>query len=241
VEAALRERDRGHPWARWFLDVSDRRGIPVGVACELVEGVRRDLGEVRIADEGELLRYCYRVASTVGIMICHVMGVPRDGLRFAVDLGVAMQLTNIARDVEEDAAAGRVYLPGTWIDAERVFAAAGGDGGAARRVARSVGDLLDLADRYYRSADRGMHYLPRAARPGILAASRNYEAIGRVVRGKGVRVVRERARTGVLRKASGTVRAVGASIRCEADAWRAMPHDDSLHVMIEPMLSPLRG
>jgi phytoene synthase len=89
-------------------------GIDRGAALELIAGVRSDAGPVALADDAELLRYCYRVAGTVGLMMCGVLGVRAPGARaFALDLGIAMQLTNICRDVAEDAARGRVYLPAT--------------------------------------------------------------------------------------------------------------------------------
>ena len=82
------------------------------VVRELLLGMISDLDVVRLQSDSELVRYCYRAAGTVGLMMCSVLGV-RDlrALRHAIDLGIAMQLTNIARDVREDAEASRVYLP----------------------------------------------------------------------------------------------------------------------------------
>lgn len=173
-------RSAARPLVAEFRDAAARRGIPLESALELVEGVRSDLGVVRIADDDELVRYCYRVASTVGLMMCAVLGVRRPGaLPHAVDLGVAMQLTNICRDVAEDAARGRVYLPArrllaAGVDPESLVRGRAGAAG----VARVVGETLDLADRYYRSADGGMRDIPLRFRPAILVASRVYRAIG---------------------------------------------------------------
>ena len=84
--------------------------------CELIDGVCSDLQHVAIADMDGLLRYCYQVAGTVGLMMCSVLDV-KDPKAFphAVDLGIAMQLTNICRDVRDDALAGRRYLPATML------------------------------------------------------------------------------------------------------------------------------
>jgi len=168
------------PLVEALLTASARIELPLGAAVELIEGVRTDLGPVRIADDAELLRYCYRVASTVGLMMCAVLGVRhRDAHPFAVDLGIAMQLTNIARDVAEDTALDRVYLPASRLRAAGVEPDALVAGAAGRRaVCTVVAGVLDLADVYYRSADDGMRDIPWNARQAILVASRVYRAIG---------------------------------------------------------------
>ncbi len=131
--------------------------------------------------DAELIRYGYRVAGTVGLMMCGVLGVDEpEALPFAVDLGVGMQLTNICRDVYEDRAMGRVYLP-----AERLAEAGSSTDelllgrSDPQVVSRIVRDVLGLAERYYRSADLGMRWIPLRSRVAILAASRIYRSIGR--------------------------------------------------------------
>src|ERR1051325_6811727 len=96
--------------------IARRYAIPAHYALELIEGMAMDARGTRYTTLKELLLYCYRVAGTVGLMMTHVMGV-RDqrALRNATDLGIAMQLTNIARDIIEDAAIGRIYLPLAWL------------------------------------------------------------------------------------------------------------------------------
>jgi phytoene synthase len=113
-------------------------------------------------------------------MMCAVLGVrDRRGLQHAVDLGIAMQLTNICRDVKEDAAMGRVYLPADRLAAAGVEQAALVAGEADREaVAAVVAQLLELADHYYASADVGMRYIPWRPRLAIFVASRVYRAIG---------------------------------------------------------------
>jgi 15-cis-phytoene synthase len=170
-----------------FLELAERRGIELRCAEELVIGAGSDRGSVRIADRDELLRYCYRVASTVGLMMCAVLDV-RDpqAHAYAIDLGLAMQLTNICRDVVEDFENDRIYLPASEADEPLVRAAVrDGDLDAQAAALGTVYDLLDLAYVYYRSADQGMCYLPWWARWAILMSSRAYEAIGKVVRVRG--------------------------------------------------------
>ena len=86
-------------------------GFPEHYPLELIEGMRMDLEKVRYADFADLRLFCYRVASVVGLMMSHVIGFHSDALLYAEDLGIAMQLTNILRDLAEDADRGRIYLP----------------------------------------------------------------------------------------------------------------------------------
>ncbi len=226
------------PVASEFHALAADRGIPASVVSCLVDGVRSDLGPVRIADERALMRYAHHVAGTVGLMICAVLGVPRRAHAHAVDLGMAMQLTNIARDVAEDARRDRVYLPGSWVDPEDVLAAveAAGRGPSAasdprvERTLAAITTLLERADRHYRSADAGMIDLPAAVRPGILAASRNYEAIGALVARRGVAALASRSRVGAAGKAWGLTRSAAAAARLMLAGERAFAaHDPALH------------
>jgi phytoene synthase len=169
---------------RWFRSLCLECGIDFSVVGELLNGMTSDLGVVRLQSDRELLRYCYRVAGTVGLMMCSVLGVrdPR-AWRHAIELGIAMQLTNISRDVLEDAQASRVYLPAERLSAYGVdphdLIRGEADPQAVRLV---VDEVLAMADGYYRSADEGMRFLPARARWAILVASRLYRGIGRRLR-----------------------------------------------------------
>ena len=169
------------PLTAALTGLAERRGVSLIAARQLIAGVRGDLDPVCVADDEELLRYCYHVAGTVGLMMCGVLGVTdRAAHAHAVDLGIAMQLTNICRDVLEDARMGRVYLPAERLRARGVTPEGLLDGSADRdAVAHVVRDLLELAEHYYASADAGMRYIPARPRLAILVASRVYRAIGR--------------------------------------------------------------
>jgi phytoene synthase len=181
LEAELEERATPRPLVAAYLDIEKRRGIDRGAARELLRGMRYDLGRVRVKDDAELLRYAYRVAGTVGVMMCGILGVKeREALPHAIDLGIAMQLTNIARDVTEDAGRGRVYLPDTrlkeaGVDGDEILR---GNADSAR-VHVVVKGLVELAERYYTSAMVGMRFIPWRARAAIVVAMRLYRAIGR--------------------------------------------------------------
>ncbi|MDH4445093.1 MAG: phytoene/squalene synthase family protein [Akkermansiaceae bacterium] len=149
------------------------------IALELIAGVRSDLDSVRVTDEAELCRYCYRVAGTVGVMMCGVLDVHSSVAHaHAVDLGIAMQLTNISRDIAEDAAADRRYLPASMIGELSPSELISPLEMVQPRLRESVETLLSLADQYYASGESGLSYLPLRARGGILVAARVYRAIG---------------------------------------------------------------
>jgi phytoene synthase len=119
----------------------------------------------------------------VGAMMCRMMGCDDPAaLRHAIDLGIAMQLTNICRDVAEDAAAGRRYLPASMIGDLAPQALVDPAPALQPRLQACVGDLLDTADRYYLSGEAGLAHLPIGARCSILVAARVYRAIGTQLR-----------------------------------------------------------
>ena len=135
-------------------------------------------------------------------MMCVLMGVrDRDALARACDLGVAMQLTNIARDVGEDAREGRLYLPTEWLDEAGIDAEAFlANPRMSPKLARLTRRLLVEARRLYDRSEAGISALPLAARPGIFAARHIYAAIGAVLRQQGHDNINHRARTTTAHK-----------------------------------------
>ena len=165
---------------RAFAGVVARYGIPRALPEALLEGFAWDAEGRRYASIEALEDYAARVAGSVGAMMALVMGV-RDAavLGRAAELGLAMQLSNIARDVGEDARAGRVYLPLDWLDEAGVDVAAFlrapvGCAGVRAVVAR----VLAHAEGLYARADAGVAGLPLGCRPAIAAARLLYAAIG---------------------------------------------------------------
>lgn len=116
VERALRTGESTHPILVLFLDAVHRHRIPHEYPMELIEGMRMDLRCTRYRTFDELRVFCYRVASVVGLMMSHVIGFRNPALPHAIDLGIAMQLTNILRDIGEDLRMGRIYLPEEDLD-----------------------------------------------------------------------------------------------------------------------------
>nr|ACU26407.1 phytoene synthase CrtB [uncultured bacterium HF186_25m_30B18] len=238
------ERDIGHlaemlrgerpasPLAEAFLEVAERRGFPLQAAHDLMQGVLSDVGEVTLVDDRDLIQYGYAVAGTVGLMMCGVIGVREPwALAHAIDLGVAMQITNISRDVVEDAGRGRIYIPtrrlvAAGIDPEQVRVG-DIDGEAFAPVLR---DVLELAERYYASGDEGMRAIPWRPRLAIQSASRVYRAIGLVLRDRAYDVTQGRAVVPGAAKVSWVLRAVVRASLCGLSARKA--HDPALHTAL---------
>lgn len=183
IEQSLQMGHANDPLVADALGLLRECAIDPAIPVALVQGVMGDLDPVRIATEADLLRYCYRVAGTVGLMMSDALDSTRGQARYhAIDLGIAMQLTNLCRDVRQDALAGRRYLPASLvgvIEPERLVRPSGRDRVV---VCAAIATLLDLADRYYLSGEAGLTYLPRDARSGILVAARIYRAIGVALR-----------------------------------------------------------
>lgn len=171
-----------------FLDLAAISSIDIDAAEHLVEGAIQDTYRVEIADRDAMVRYAYAVAGTVGRMMSAVLGAddPRAG-KHAVDLGIALQLTNIARDIGEDARMGRRYLPADWVGGATPAEIAEPDAATERDLEAATRRLLALADDYYRSGFAGLGYLPRGSRFAILVAGRVYREIGTRIAAAGYR------------------------------------------------------
>lgn len=184
-----------HPVDRAFAATVARHAVPRALPEALLEGLAWDAEGRAYETLHDLQGYAARVAGAVGAMMSVLMG-GRDEhvLARACDLGVAMQLSNIARDVGEDARMGRVYLPRTWlreegIDADSFLATPAFTPALGRVVQR----LLAEAEALYRRSEAGIAMLPLGCQPGIGAARRIYAAIGHQVRDAGGDSVSRRA------------------------------------------------
>jgi 15-cis-phytoene synthase len=193
---------RNAPEDRAFAALIEDVDMPRALPEALLEGLAWDAQERRYHTLSDVRGYSARVASTVGAMMCVLMGVRNgDALARACDLGVAMQLTNIARDVGEDARAGRIYLPLDWfteagIDVDGFLANPQPDAA----IKRMVGRLLAEADRLYLRSEAGIRALPANARLGIWAARLIYAGIGAEVRRQGCDSIGQRAHTSAGQK-----------------------------------------
>jgi phytoene synthase len=187
---------------RAFAGVVAQYAIPRELPAALIDGFAWDAMGRQYQTESDLLAYASRVAGSVGVMMSLLMDRRAPAvLARAAELGMAMQLTNIARDVGEDARAGRIYLPRQWlseagIDPDAWLARPVFDTAIGSVVAR----LLTAADVLYARADHGIAQLPLSCRPGIRAARRLYAAIGEEVARAGFDSVSGRAVVPAVRK-----------------------------------------
>jgi phytoene synthase len=189
-----------------FQAVVEQCGIPYQYPSDLLDGMQMDVCDQSYHTWDDLLAYCYRVAGSVGLTLCHVMGVSdRAALRHAAHLGIAMQLTNICRDVAEDWQRGRLYLPA------RVLARHGArperwqvgcplTTAASEECRGPLRELLGVADRYYASSDLGLSFLPYRSAIAVGAARRIYSAIGRELARRDYDVLAPRAHVSTRKK-----------------------------------------
>jgi phytoene synthase len=228
--AALRGTPGADPVFQGLARVVQRHRIPERHPLELIRGMEMDVemeaGRRDYPVLEPLIEYCYHVAGVVGVMMAMLMGAREPAvLRRASDLGIAFQLTNIARDVVADAEMGRVYLPAAWLrDAGLPLT---GLAAPSHRAAlyEVTARLLDEAERYYASAEAGLPHLPFRSAWAVAAARRVYRDIGTLVRAQGASAWDRRASTSRRRKLAGVARAAGdaavtriaAGVRTEAD------------------------
>lgn len=202
------------PADRCFADVVTRFAIPRALPEALLEGLAWDVQSRRYESLSDLIAYAVRVAGTVGAMMSLIME-RRDPavVASACDLGIAMQLTNIVRDIGEDARLGRLYLPLHWM---REVGLDPDDWLANPRFDRRIGEiarrLLAVADTFYDRAGAGIAALPGACRPGIHAARLIYAEIGREVERAKLDSVSRRAVVPSARKLWLLARAAAASL-----------------------------
>ena len=202
LDLAYAGKPRNAPEDRAFAAIVEAFDMPRALPEALLEGLAWDADERRYATLSGVRDYSARVASAVGAMMCVLMRVrDADALARACDLGVAMQLTNIARDVGEDARMGRIYLPLDWLDAAGIdhlnFTRDPLPDAAVRGMVKR---LLAEANRLYLRSEAGINVLPLQSRTGIWAARLIYAGIGTQVRKQGYDSISMRARTGTAQK-----------------------------------------
>lgn len=152
------------------------------VVCAMIDGFLWDLDHKPFTSTDQLLRYSYHVAGAVGLLMSDILGCGRDsnGRYHAIDLGIAMQLTNIARDVLEDYEMGRRYIPvSAALDNHNLTE-------WSAEIKRVLASTVELAEVYYESGINGIQYLPRRERPCVYMMAVLYRAISRKLRRRGL-------------------------------------------------------
>jgi 15-cis-phytoene synthase len=224
-------RPKNAPADRAFASVVADYDMPRALPEALLEGLAWDAVGRQYDDLSGVLGYSARVAAAVGAMMCVLMRVrDADALARACDLGLAMQLTNIARDVGEDAREGRLYLPRQWLQDAGVDPAAFlANPAPAPGVLHTTKRLLVQADKLYQRAEAGVPALPLACRPGIYAARHIYAGIGGRVAAMGYDSITGRAHTGRARKVGWLMLATA-----RAAVSAVLPRPSVLHASVVP-------
>ncbi|MFM8788945.1 MAG: phytoene/squalene synthase family protein [Chthoniobacterales bacterium] len=228
VASALENRDTSHPLAALYLTLDEPDPDPEP-AIALARALRDDTGPTEIADERALLRYCHGVAGTVGLMMARVLGATNPAASWhAIDLGIALQLTNIARDTREDADHGRRYIPATFLNAPPSSIRSAPD-----TVHQAALRCLALAEPYYASGIAGLVYLPSESRRGILVAARIYREIGEELQRRGPHRTEDRVVVPAWRKAT-----LVAGILLGGSPWpnEKPAHDIALHKELDHLV-----
>ena len=190
IQYLLKDFELKEPQDREIIDARalfEECGIPLWIPKELLRGVESDVDGVEIDTEEDLLRYSFRVAGTVGLMMCYVLGVHESSARnHAVDLGIAMQLTNILRDVKEDAMMGRRYIPSSLVpDLSIRDILSASEIISDELIIQGLERLHALSERYYKSGFLGLAFIPIKSRYAILVAGKIYRKIGLTIRDEG--------------------------------------------------------
>ena len=184
-----------------FREVVRAHHIAERFAFDHLAGFAMDVHQARYETIDDTLRYCYHVAGVVGLMMAQIMGAQKEAvLDRACDLGLAFQLTNIARDIVEDARAGRCYLPAQWLREAGIPAAELARPQHRAALSQVAARLVAQAEPYYASANAGIAALPLRSAWAIAVAHRVYRQIGIDVRARGVSAWDERVRTSRLTK-----------------------------------------
>ena len=170
--------------------------INVLIFADLIRGLISDQKDVKIKNQTDLIKYSYFVAGTVGLMMSKIIGVKNiKASSCAIDLGIAMQLTNIARDVYEDAKLKRIYLPSEWIPNINLYELNGQNTISLEQetiISNAINRLIDLSEKFYFNGFSGLKYIPLKTRLGIFIAANIYKGIGIKIKKNGKKYLKKR-------------------------------------------------
>ena len=165
-----------------------KNNINLGILKDLIDGLISDQQNVRVTDEKELIDYSYKVAGTVGLMMLPIINTKdAEARKHAIDLGIAMQLTNIARDVYEDAKMNRLYLPKEWLGQVSISDLINNklDDQKKKLIELSIKNLIELSEKFYANGFSGMKFIPLRTRLAIFFAAKIYKGIGEKIKSGG--------------------------------------------------------
>ena len=182
------------------------------IFIDLLEGLIFDQKKIKIKNKEELIKYSYHVAGTVGLMMSKILGVKHEkATNSAIDLGIGMQLTNIARDVYEDSKMDRIYLPANWIpnislknlNNPQEFSLEND-----KIISNAIHKVISLSDKFYKNGFAGLKYIPLSTRLGIFIAANVYRGIGIKIKFSKTKYFRERVYLNSFEKTFITIKSV---------------------------------
>ena len=194
-----------------FLKESSKK-----VVIDLIEGLILDQKGILFKKEEELIRYSYHVAGTVGLMMSKIIGVKSEkAAQSAIDLGIGMQLTNIARDVYEDSKMKRIYLPANWIpdislDNLNNFEKLSSEKNT--KISNAIEKVISLSEKFYENGYAGLKYIPLSTRLGIFIAANVYRGIGIKIRLKKKKYNKDRVYLNTFEKIVITIKSISIFI-----------------------------
>jgi 15-cis-phytoene synthase len=220
VTAGLRGELARHPVLDVFLDTVDNRAIPHNLPLDMIEGVRMDLAQLRYVSFAQLRTHCHRVTGTVALMMTHVVGFRGPALDYMADLGLAIELTAILRDVGEQLAHGRIYLPLEEMDSFRYSEA-----DAERHIRNDAFQRLmqfqvERARGYYQKAQPGLQLLDVRGRFAMRTAFDIYRKTLRHIEASRFDVFHRRPAVPAVERAWITARSMAGPIT--RSLWRVM-------------------
>ncbi len=196
-----------------FLQKSE---INNSIFVDLIEGLILDQQKIRIQNKEELIKYSYHVAGTVGLMMSKIIGVKHEeAAKSAIDLGIGMQLTNIARDVYEDSKMKRIYLPANWIpnlSLENLNNLNEFNSENDEKILNAIHKVISLSEKFYINGFAGLKYIPISTRLGIFIAANVYRGIGTKIKSNKKKYSRERIYLNSFEKFIITIKSVSLFI-----------------------------
>ena len=194
-------KDNFHKKIEEFVNLEKKFYPTKAIVNQFMLGQESDLSHTQPKSLDELIVYCYRVAGIVGLMVCDALEVKNIKIRqYAIDLGIAMQLTNICRDIKEDAAMGRIYLPQDLVGNLRANQVNIPNKKIFEKIQSCQESLLILADKYYTSAENAIPFLPGNTPLAIRIASKLYQGIGKKIINKKISYLDSRVFTTKIEK-----------------------------------------
>ncbi len=186
--------------------------INQSIFIDLIEGLIFDQGNNNIQNKEELIKYSYHVAGTVGLMMSKIIGVTDNmAARSAIDLGIGMQLTNIARDVYEDAKMERIYLPANWIPnigLNDLKALNKLSSEQDKKISNAIHEIINLSEKFYKNGFAGLKYVPLSSRLAIFIAANVYRGIGSKIKKNKKKYIRKRIYLNILEKSLITINSI---------------------------------